>query len=142
MYPSNWELSGARASTIVRYLVDKFKILPDLMSAVGYADTRPIASGCNSSSNAKNRRVEIVVQRNQYKKLDHYQNSFLKMDKSQQQMKRNEQIKIIKELENNEIESLGDDVKHSSGVSDSKDLKYENSEFLKESQRIQKLSGS
>ena len=81
-------------------------------------------------------------QRNQYKKLDHYQNTFLKMDKTQQQMKRNEQIKIIKELENNEIESLGDDIKHSTEMSDSDNVKYENSEFLKESKRIQKLSGS
>ena len=47
-YPSNWELSSARASSIVRYLIDRFKILPDLMSAVGYADTRPAATGKRS----------------------------------------------------------------------------------------------
>ena len=37
------------------------------------------------ASLAKNRRVEIVVQRNQHKNLDHYQNSFIKMGKTEQQ---------------------------------------------------------
>ena len=41
-YPSNWELSGARACSVVRYLIDRFKFSPSLFSAVGYADTRPL----------------------------------------------------------------------------------------------------
>lgn len=135
-YPSNWELSSARASSIVRYLIDRFHILPDLMSAVGYADTRPVDTAKTPEALAKNRRVEIVVQRNQYKNLDHYQNTYIKLGKTEQQRRRNEQIKIIKEIENNEIESLGDDIHHSSEMSE-----YSN-DFLEESRRIEKLSGS
>lgn len=143
-YPSNWELSSARASSIVRYLIDKFHILPDLMSAVGYADTRPVDSGKEAASLAKNRRVEIVVQKNQYKKLDHYQDTYMKLGKTEQQKRRNEQIKIIKEIDNKEIESLGEDIKHSTEMSKNPNSKYSGtaSEFLKESQRIEQLSGS
>ena len=142
-YPSNWELSSARASSIVRYLIDRFKILPDLMSAVGYADTRPVDTGKDAESLAKNRRVEIVVQKNQYKNLDHYQNTYIKMGKTEQQRRRNEQIKIIKEIENKEIESLGEDIKNTSEMSADKDSKYEStsSEFLNESKRIEELAG-
>ena len=140
-YPSNWELSSARASSIVRYLIDRFKILPDLMSAVGYADTRPVDTGKDTAALAKNRRVEIVVQRNQYKNLDHYQNTYIKMGKTEQQRRRNEQIKIIREIDNQQLQSLGEDVKHSSGMSDSQSLYDEtNNDFLNESERIEKLS--
>lgn len=141
-YPSNWELSSARASSIVRYLITKFHILPDLMSAVGYADTRPESTGSDHASLAKNRRVEIVVQKNQYKNLDHYQNTYMKMGKTEQQKRRNEQIRIIKELDNKELESLGEDIKNSSEMSQDKTSTYEqkNSEFLKESKRLENLA--
>lgn len=141
-YPSNWELSSARASSIVRYLIGRFNILPDLMSAVGYADTRPLSTSKDSASLAKNRRVEIVVQKNQHKNLDHYQGTYMKMGKTEQQKRRNEQIKIIKEIDNKEIESLGEDVKHSTDMSKKPSSKYADtsSEFLKESKRIEKLS--
>ncbi len=136
-YPSNWELSSARACTIVKYLIDRFKIIPDLMSAVGYADTRPVAQGSDAASLAKNRRVEIVVQRNQNKNLDHYQNTYLKMGKTEQQRRRNEQIKIIREIENKDLQSLGEDIKHSSDMSS---YEENGTDFLDESERIDKLS--
>lgn len=142
-YPSNWELSSARASSIVRYMIDKFHILPDLMSVIGYSDTRPVATGKDSASLAKNRRVEIVVMKNQFKRLDHDQNSFMKMNKEEQQRKRNEQIKIIKELNNKEIESLGEDIKHTSDMEGYKESKYETNsknEFFNESKRLDNLS--
>lgn len=141
-YPSNWELSSARASVIVRYLIKRFQILPDLMSAVGYAETRPIAQGTDAASLAKNRRVEIVVLRNQYKKLDHYQDTYLKMGKTEQQKRRNEQIRIIREIENKDIESLGEDIVNSSEMSKDPNSAYEetSTEFLNESQRLEKLS--
>ena len=132
-YPSNWELSSARASSIVRYLIDRFKIMPNLMAAIGYADTRPADKGTDASSLAKNRRVEIVVQRNQFRHLDHFQNSFLKMDKVEQQRRRNEQIKIIKEIDHQEMESLGEDVRNNS-------LIEESTSFLEESKRLENLS--
>ena len=61
-YPSNWELSTARASTVVRFLVEK-GLAPSRLVAVGYADQHPIASDATAEGRARNRRVEIVVKR-------------------------------------------------------------------------------
>jgi chemotaxis protein MotB len=60
-FPSNWELSTARATAIVAYLVSKFGMSPDLMSAAGYAEYRPIASNDTDEGRARNRRVDLVV---------------------------------------------------------------------------------
>jgi chemotaxis protein MotB len=61
-YPSNWELSTARASTVVRFLVRR-GVPADRLTATGYADQRPIATDATAAGRARNRRVEIVVQR-------------------------------------------------------------------------------
>ncbi|NYZ12773.1 OmpA family protein [Azospirillum sp. RWY-5-1] len=60
-YPSNWELSGARASGVVRRLIE-LGIEPQRLSAVGYADTRPLAPGSDPLSLARNRRVTLSIQ--------------------------------------------------------------------------------
>jgi chemotaxis protein MotB len=62
LYPSNWELSTARASTVVRFLVGA-GVGASRLTAVGYADQRPLASDATAAGRARNRRVEIVVQR-------------------------------------------------------------------------------
>lgn len=59
-YPSEWELSTARASTVVRYLV-RSGISRDRLSAAGYADTRPLIPPEDPRSVTMNRRVDIVV---------------------------------------------------------------------------------
>jgi chemotaxis protein MotB len=59
-FPSNWELSAARAASVVKVLVDS-GVSPHRLSAVGYADTRPIAPMDVDENKAKNRRVDIVV---------------------------------------------------------------------------------
>jgi chemotaxis protein MotB len=59
-FPSNWELSTTRASSIVRYFIAK-SINPDRLKASGYADTKPIASNATPEGRAQNRRVEIVI---------------------------------------------------------------------------------
>ncbi len=60
-YPTNWELSQARAETVMRYFVDTAGLEAKNLSAVGYADTQPVASNASEPDRAKNRRVEIVV---------------------------------------------------------------------------------
>ena len=65
-FPSNWELSGARACSVVRYLINRFKFSPSLFSAVGYADTRPLETAISPKDPA-NRRVEILILKNKYK---------------------------------------------------------------------------
>jgi chemotaxis protein MotB len=60
-YPSNWELSAARATYVIKYLVEKFGFSPKLLSVVGYGEFRPIASNITEEGRARNRRVDIVV---------------------------------------------------------------------------------
>ena len=59
-FASNWELSTARATTVLRYLL-KRGVNPSMVSAAGYADQRPLAPGKSAASNARNRRVAIVI---------------------------------------------------------------------------------
>ncbi|CDM24482.1 Flagellar motor rotation protein MotB [Castellaniella defragrans 65Phen] len=61
-YPSNWELSSARAGSVVRYLQAN-GIAKGHLKAVGYADARPIADNRSADGRARNRRVELVVER-------------------------------------------------------------------------------
>jgi chemotaxis protein MotB len=59
-YPSNWELSTDRATTVVRYLIGR-GLAANHLSAVGYADTQPLVPNSDPSAVAVNRRVDIVV---------------------------------------------------------------------------------
>lgn len=59
-YPTNWELSTARASAIVKVLASK-GIAPDRLSAVGYGEYQPAASNDTDQGRAQNRRVTIMV---------------------------------------------------------------------------------
>ncbi|MGD0551435.1 MAG: OmpA family protein [Sedimentisphaerales bacterium] len=59
-WKDNWELSSARATEVVRYLVKK-GIAENKISASGYGDGKPIASNTTAEGKKKNRRVEIVV---------------------------------------------------------------------------------
>ncbi|OGT21526.1 MAG: hypothetical protein A2V90_05965 [Gammaproteobacteria bacterium RBG_16_57_12] len=60
-YPSNWELSTARATSVIRYMIYGLKIPPETLTAVGYAQYRPIADNETEKGRAKNRRIRIVV---------------------------------------------------------------------------------
>jgi chemotaxis protein MotB len=60
-YPSNWELSTARATSVLRHLTENIGFDPARLSAAGYADTRPLASNDTVEGAARNRRVEVVV---------------------------------------------------------------------------------
>lgn len=61
-YPSNWELSSARAGSVVRYLQAN-GIPKSRLKAVGFADSKPIADNGTPEGRARNRRVELVVSR-------------------------------------------------------------------------------
>lgn len=60
-YESNWELSTARALSVVRYLSESQKVQPTRLSARGYGEHRPIVPNDSDANRAKNRRVNIVV---------------------------------------------------------------------------------
>ncbi|MGV7222492.1 MAG: OmpA family protein [Nitrospinales bacterium] len=61
-YESNWELSAARASSALRFFLDK-NIEPKRLTATGYADTFPVASNQTEAGRMKNRRVEFVLEK-------------------------------------------------------------------------------
>jgi len=60
-YPSNWELGASRAVNVVRYLEDGVGIDPLRLSAVSYAQYRPVASNRTKTGRAKNRRIELIL---------------------------------------------------------------------------------
>ncbi|UOF91353.1 OmpA family protein [Fodinisporobacter ferrooxydans] len=62
-YPSNWELSVARAVNVVHYLANA-GIDPSRMSATGYGEWHPVVPNDNEADRQKNRRVNIVILRN------------------------------------------------------------------------------
>ncbi len=59
-FPTNWELSAARAAHVARVLEEQ-GVQHDRLSAVGYADTRPIGDNATPDGRARNRRVEIWI---------------------------------------------------------------------------------
>jgi chemotaxis protein MotB len=60
-FKSNWELSSARATSVVQYLADDAQLDPKLLSATGYSQYRPLASNESDISRQRNRRIEVVV---------------------------------------------------------------------------------
>jgi chemotaxis protein MotB len=58
-FPSNWELSGARAAAALRYLLGQ-GAAPQRLVAVGFADSRPLASNASPDGRAQNRRIEFL----------------------------------------------------------------------------------
>lgn len=60
-FPTNWELSSARATNVVRLLTDRFRIPSGKLSATGYGDSRPKTPNDTPAGRARNRRVDIVI---------------------------------------------------------------------------------
>jgi chemotaxis protein MotB len=60
-FPSNWELSTGRAAEIVHYMIEIGGIVPERMSAAGYAFYHPVAPNSTGEGRARNRRVDIIV---------------------------------------------------------------------------------
>ncbi len=69
-FPSNWELSTARATTVVAYLIDKFKLAPGRLSAGGYSEYRPVETNATVEGRSRNRRVDIVVLHPRYAQVE------------------------------------------------------------------------
>ena len=60
-WKSNWELSSARALSVLHYLVEEKGIAPERLSAIGYGEFYPVAANDTKDGRHKNRRVEIVI---------------------------------------------------------------------------------
>jgi len=61
MFPSNWELSAVRASSVVRLFIET-GVAPFRLTAAGYADQRPVADNSTEEGRARNRRVTILIE--------------------------------------------------------------------------------
>ncbi|MEE4283444.1 MAG: OmpA family protein [Pseudomonadales bacterium] len=62
LYPSNWEISSARASSVARFFVSQ-GVRPERISAVGYGENFPVATNATPDGRAANRRVVVVIAR-------------------------------------------------------------------------------
>lgn len=60
-FPSNWELSAARACSVLRYMYWKHGVNPEQLSAIGFGEYRPVATNDTPEGRAKNRRVLIII---------------------------------------------------------------------------------
>ena len=60
-FPSNWELSSARAIAVLRLFLDEVGINPQTLIATGYGEHRPVVSNTTETGRSKNRRIEIVL---------------------------------------------------------------------------------
>ncbi len=59
-WKSNWELSSARALSVLHYLIEK-QVAPQRLAAIGYGEYRPVAGNDIAQDRQKNRRVEIII---------------------------------------------------------------------------------
>lgn len=136
-FPSNWELSSARSSAIIRYYISTFGFMPSLFTAIGYADTRPIADNKTAGGKAKNRRIEILILKNQFKTQEYSTNGIMKMSKREQAIMQSQRIETI-----NRIEGISDAAKNlSNGNSrEEKDAIILNQVYDKEIKRLSKES--
>lgn len=60
-FPSNWELSTARSTSVLRYLIDSVNLAPQRISALGFGEYRPVVPNDSPEHMAQNRRVDIVL---------------------------------------------------------------------------------
>lgn len=106
IYPSNWELSSARACSVIRYLMGRFNFMPSLFTAVGFAETRPLADNKTAANQAKNRRVEILILKNKFRNQENPVNAITKMSKDMQDQLQASRINAI-----NRIDAISDAAK-------------------------------
>lgn len=74
-YLSNWELSSARAASVITQLIEDGSVRPSQVQAIGMADTQPITLGDTDEDHAKNRRVEILITPESYRPVSELKSS-------------------------------------------------------------------
>ncbi len=61
LYPSNWQLSTARAITVLKLLARRYHVSPERMAVAGYGEFHPLVANDTPENRAKNRRVDVVI---------------------------------------------------------------------------------
>jgi len=60
-FPSNWELSTARATELVQLFIYRYHVMPSRLSAAGYAEFHPVADNSTAEGRSRNRRIDVVI---------------------------------------------------------------------------------
>lgn len=84
MFPSNWELSAARACSVARYFIERNEFNPQLIAAIGYGEFKPVAPNTIEENRRKNRRVEIIVLKNKFAKTEPQGTDKIKPEKDEE----------------------------------------------------------
>src|SRR5450830_313272 len=66
-YPTNWELSSARSAQVARHLIQAGNLEPGRFTVIGRASYQPVVPNTSPENKSRNRRVEIIITRNEYK---------------------------------------------------------------------------
>lgn len=67
-YPSNWELSAIRAVNVSKYLIERVNVKPENISVAAYGQYRPMVPNTSAANRARNRRVDIIITGDSFKK--------------------------------------------------------------------------
>lgn len=70
IFDTNWDLANARASTVVKVLINECGVSPERLSTVGYGEYKPVASNDIEEGRSQNRRVDIVIIKQQYNMVE------------------------------------------------------------------------
>jgi chemotaxis protein MotB len=92
-WKSNWELSTARATSVLHYLIDECGMRPEKLSAIGYGEFKPIASNDTKEGRGRNRRVEIIILPREVTKQSYEESQ----SRTSEEAKATEEAKIARE---------------------------------------------
>lgn len=108
MFPSNWELSAARACSVARYFIERNDFNPQLIAAIGYGDNKPVAPNTIEENRVKNRRVEILVLKNKFAKTEPQGRDHIKpeTDEEKERLDREKQKNQMKKGVSAAVENL------------------------------------
>ena len=69
-FDSNWELSSARATNVIKLFISQSGVIPKRLSAVGYGEFRPVADNKTELGRSRNRRVDIIIMDTKYNQVE------------------------------------------------------------------------
>lgn len=69
-FDSNWELSSARATNVIKLFISQSGVIPKRLSAVGYGEFRPVADNSTEVGKSRNRRVDIIIMDTKYNQVE------------------------------------------------------------------------
>jgi len=134
-FPSNWELSSARACSVARYFIEMKDFNPNLIAAIGYADNKPLVPNTTEANRRKNRRVEILVLKNLLAKSEPKGTETIKADANTEE---EEKKPDLKSPTSSAVDSLLNETKDPQGVIVIKDdYQTERAKAMKKLQKME-----